>query len=120
MMIKSINSGSKYIAVSGGNPSIPYISGGQLSAGQMRYNPNMQGIEVYDGSIWHMMSNNYASVDLTSDATAILDWAKRKMLEEQRIDELCKKYPGLEKARVNFELFKKFVEVEEQQKLINN
>jgi hypothetical protein len=109
-MIKSINSASKYIAVSGGNPSIPYISGGQLSAGQMRYNPNMQGIEVYDGSSWHPISNNYASIDLMPDATAILDWAKTKMIEEQRIDALCKKYPGLAKARDNFEIFKRLVD----------
>ena len=109
-MIKSMASTSKYVSVAGGNPSIPYINGNQLSAGQMRYNPNMQSIEVYDGSTWHTMGNNYVSIDLTPDATAVLDWAKTKMIEEQRIDALCKKYPGLAKARDNFEIFKRLVD----------
>jgi hypothetical protein len=37
-------------------------------------------------------------------------WARKKKQEEARLDELCKKYPGLQKAKDNFEMFQRLVE----------
>lgn len=108
-MIKGISSG-RYITVSGGMSSDPYISPGSVGAGMVRWNSNMNCMEVNDGMSWKQMSMNYANVELTPDAIAVLDWAKQKMEEEKHLDELCKKYPGLERARSNFETFKRLVE----------
>jgi hypothetical protein len=111
-MIKGITP-SRYITVSGGSPSNPYISPGAVGSGMMRYNGNMNCIEVNDGNMWKQLESSYASVELTGEAASILDWAKKKMAEEAELDELCKKYPGLGKARDNFETFRRLVNSEE-------
>lgn len=109
-MIKFIN-GKNFVNVShyAGNP---YISPGAQSAGMIRYNVQNQSMEVYDGNGWQML-NAGADIGLTADAEAAIQWAKQKMVEEQRIDELCKKYPGLAKAKQNFDTFLRMVESEE-------
>jgi hypothetical protein len=108
-MIKGITP-SQYITVSGGSPSNPYISPGAVGSGMMRYNGNMNCIEVNDGNMWKQLESSYATVELTVEAQAILNWAKKKMQEEQQLDELCEKYPGLGKARDNFKTFKRLVD----------
>ena len=112
-MIKGINSGSSHITVTGGSAAQPYINATSLSAGQVRYNPALQGIEIYDGNVWQQMYTSYATVDLDAEAKTILAWAAKKMREEQELESLCKKYPGLDNARNNFEMFKKFVHAQE-------
>jgi hypothetical protein len=111
-MIKGIT-GGKYILVSGGVSSDPYISPGSVGAGMMRYNANMNCIEINDGNMWKQMSSTYANVTLDAEAETILNWAKEKMAEEKRLNELCEKYPGLRKARDNYEVFLKLVQSEE-------
>lgn len=111
-MIKSIN-GSRYITVSNNSSSDPYISPGSVGAGMIRWNPNMNCMEVNDGNMWKQFSVSYPTIGLSPDAEAILDWAKQKKAEEHQLDELCKKYPGLDRARSNFETFKRLVLSEE-------
>ncbi len=111
-MIKGIT-GGKYVVVNGGSSSDPYISPGAVGAGMVRYNPNMNCMEVNDGNSWKQLGMNYANIELDYQAQQILDWAKQKMEEERKLDELCKKYPGLERARSNFDMFKQLVLNEE-------
>jgi hypothetical protein len=103
-MIKGIT-GGRYITVVGGSSTDPYISPGAMGAGMVRYNSNMNCMEVNDGNMWKQLGVNYANVELTGEAQYILDWAKQKMAEEKQLDELCEKYPGLRKARDNYETF---------------
>ena len=111
-MIKGIT-GGRYITVSGGTSSDPYISPGAMGAGMVRYNSNMNCMEVNDGNSWRQLGMNYANLELNVEAQSILDWAKNKMAEEKKLDELCEKYPGLRKARDNYEVFLKLVQSEE-------
>lgn len=111
-MIKGLT-GGRYIAVSGGHVNNPYISPGAVGAGMMRYNSNMNCMEVNDGNSWRSLETSFANVELTGEAQAILDWARKKMAEENKINELCEKYPGLRKARDNYEVFLKLVQSEE-------
>lgn len=109
-MIKYVTAGQNLMAsVNGGTP---YFNMSNPSAGMMRYNANNQYMEVYDGNVWLQVSSGI-DLNLTPDANSALEWAKKKMIEERRIDELCKKYPGLGKARDNFETFLRLVESEE-------
>lgn len=110
-MIKSIN-GGKYINVNGAYWTDPYISPGSSGAGMLRWNSNMNCMEVNDGSVWKQMMATIPTIELTPEAQNILDWAKKKMEEEKRIDGLCEKYPGLRNARDNYETFKRLVESE--------
>ena len=114
MMIKGINSNSSYINVNQGYPTnMPYINVGSLSAGSLRYNPSNQNMEVYDGNSWIPIMANYATVDLPDWVKSTLDWAHERMTEERNLEYLCAKYPGLDKARNNYELFKQFVKAQE-------
>jgi hypothetical protein len=71
-MIKGISQGGRYITVSGGIPNNPYISPGSQSAGMMRYNTNMNNVEVYDGQSWKEISS-FASISMTPEAETLLD-----------------------------------------------
>lgn len=115
MMIKGINGSSHYINVNQGYPaSMPYVNPSALSAGSLRYNPGNQNMEVYDGNSWMPIAANFATVDLPDWVKATLDWAHQRMMDEQKMEYYCAKYPGLEKARDNFEMFKKFVRAQEE------
>ena len=117
-MIKGINSGGRYITVTGGSPATTYVNNysGQ-GVGNMRYNTSSQQMEVYDGSTWQMLTMNYATVDLTFDAQQALDWVQQQRAKELKRTELIKKNPALQKAyeaiqraEANFDILEKFVE----------
>ena len=109
-MIKFIN-GKNHVLVSH-YAGTPYISPGAQSAGMLRWNSSSNTIEVYDGVGWQPF-NTGADISLTGDAEMAIEWAQKKMLEEAKIDELCQKYPGLAKARSNYETFLRLVESQE-------
>lgn len=105
-MIKNIN-GRNHVIVNNYNAA-PYISPGSQSAGMVRYNTNTCDMEVYDGVAWKQLSSSI-DIGLDPETEMILTWAREKMLEEKRIDDLCEKHPGLRKAKDNYELFKKLI-----------
>ena len=109
-MIKYIN-GKNHVLVSH-YAGTPYISPGAQSAGMLRWNSNTNAVEVYDGVSWQSF-NSGADISLSGSAEMAIEWAQKKMLEEKKLDELCKKYPGLAKARSNYETFLRLVESEE-------
>jgi hypothetical protein len=100
-MIKGISQGGRYINVVGGNPINPYIPPGGQSAGMIRYNTNMNNVEVYDGQVWKELSNGYTSVALNAEAEALLDWAREKRNEEMKLEALAKEHPAINIALGN-------------------
>ena len=94
-MIKSIATNGPFITVSGGNPGATYIGNYSNSpgVGNMRYNPNNQNIEVFDGSTWIILSAHHAYVSLTPDAVSLLEWARKKRDEEFEIERLSESSP---------------------------
>ena len=78
-----------------------YISPGSVGAGMLRWNPNMNCIEVNDGSIWKTLDMGYATVGLSSEAESLLDWAKVKMQEEQEMKRLSETQPAVKIALEN-------------------
>jgi len=95
-MIKSLYSTSPFITVSGGTPQSTYIghSNGP-GIGNMRYNPNGNNIEVFDGSSWVTMYSNTASVDLSGEAVSLLEWARKKRNEELELARLAETNPTI-------------------------
>lgn len=112
-MIKNISSSGKYVIVNGGTSSTPYISPGAVGAGMVRYNPNTSSIEISDGNSWREIGASYASVELTPEAESLLDWARMKRAEEQRMQSMIEKYPALKKARDNYDLIWNIVKDEQ-------
>ena len=90
-MIKSLSTSSPFITVSGGNPGSTYIGNysNAPGVGNMRYNPNSQNIEVYDGSTWIILSAHHANINLTPEAVSLLEWASKKRDEELEIERLA-------------------------------
>jgi hypothetical protein len=88
-MIKSIHSSSPFLTVSGGNPGSTYIGNfNGTGVGNMRYNPNSQNTEVYDGSTWIILSAHHATINLSDEAVGLLQWARQKRDEELEIEKL--------------------------------
>ena len=115
-MIKGINSSGRYLTVSGGTASNPYISPGSVGAGMMRYNPNMNCIEVNDGNSWQQLGVSYATVELNPDTEALLEWARLERTKQQILAERIEQNPALKKAyasvvraQENFDILDKIV-----------
>jgi hypothetical protein len=103
-MIESVYSNSNYITVSGGSPSNPYISPGAVGAGMVRWNPNMQCLEVNDGNTWLTFSQSHVGIDLSPETQMLLNWARQKMAEEQKLEAMMERYPALKKAKDNLDM----------------
>jgi len=103
-MIGSVVSNSNYITVSGSASSAPYISPGAAGAGMLRWNPNMQCVEVNDGNVWLTFAESHVGIDLGPDTQKIIEWAARKMEEEENLEAMLEQYPALRKAKENFDI----------------
>jgi hypothetical protein len=90
-MIRTVSSAGRYVMVQGGFPSTTYIntSSGYMNVGDVRFNTNIQMLEVYDGNRWVELNTSHANVGLTPDAERALDWANRKIAEEAELDRLA-------------------------------
>jgi len=97
-MIKGINSSSRYLTVTGGTPSNPYISPGSVGAGMMRYNPNMNCIEVNDGNSWKTLEMSDASVELNADAETLVQWAREQRDKQWARESKMQSNPALKRA----------------------
>ena len=87
-MIQNIY-GSNGIKVVGHQPSLPYISMSNMSAGSVRYNGNISSLEVYDGNSWLSLNTSVgASIELDESVTEIIQWAKQKKDEEVELEKL--------------------------------
>jgi len=96
-MIKGLYSSSPFITISGGNPGSTYIPShsGSPGIGNMRYNPNSQNIEVFDGSVWVIMQSNIAHISLDNEAVSLLEWARKKRNEELERERLAETSPAI-------------------------
>ena len=109
-MIRTI-SGSKYIQVSGGSYTNPYISPGASGAGMVRWNSNMNCLEVNDGNSWQQIHMAHPMIALSPDAEALLNWANSKREEELRIAHLAAKHPTVADALAAVQLAKEKLQV---------
>jgi hypothetical protein len=100
-MIKGISSQGSFITVSGGSPSTTYISPGSVGSGMMRYNGNMNCVEINDGNMWKAMDMSYATISLTGEAESILMWARQKRAEEWEMAALAETHPAVKIALEN-------------------
>jgi hypothetical protein len=94
-MIKTITNGPGVI-VSNSSFSAPYIDMTRTSAGMVRYNNN--NFEVYDGNSWIIMASGSIQVSLDGVTLESLQWVRRKMTEEKRLEELAKTHPSVADA----------------------
>lgn len=100
-MIKGIMGGNG-VVVSGGNTTLPYVNmstygnNGNPMQGMMRINGT--DIQVFDGNTWMNISSSYATVELSGDTQAILQWARQKRDQELEYAKLAKDHPAVQNA----------------------
>lgn len=98
-MIKTIQ-GGPYLTVSHyGGMHIDAYSGNanQGGVGQVRFNPNSQTLEVWDGTSWKNIMG-HAEVKLNTEAESILNWAREERARQLQYEELAKKHPAVADA----------------------
>lgn len=97
VMIKTVNGVGRYVMVNGGYPATTYMntSSGYMNVGDVRYNTQMQRLEVYDGQMWLEINTSHASIGLTPDAEMALDWALKKRNEDLALEHLAKTNPTI-------------------------
>ena len=105
-MIKDIITTGPYLEVDRTYPG--YVAAGGLSAGHIRWNTNTQEAEVYDGTLWVNVSTNY-KVNLSNYAINALEWAHKKMREEQELLDKMEKHPTLKHAYEQFKTIEALV-----------
>jgi hypothetical protein len=111
MIVKSVTGNYQYVTVSSHSTAPPWMDQNLPSAGQVRYNSSSSRMEVYDGNGWSSLGGD-VSIDLSPNVRAIIDWAGRKMDEEQRWKEMAEKNPAIQDA------YNKFKQAEEQLKIV--
>jgi hypothetical protein len=89
-MISGLSAQGKYMYIHGGHSSGPYVNMSNPSAGMMRYNGSTNNTEVYDGSAWMTINGSIGTVGLNAVAESAIDWALKRMAEEQEWEELAK------------------------------
>lgn len=113
-MIKSINVGFG-LNVDGGYNSYPYVNMSNPSAGMVRYSGNGQNLEVYDGSSWMIIQSTVPTINLDPMVVNVINWAQEKMKQEQRLQELAAKYPGVEDLQQKLDIMVALVQEQEKQ-----
>ncbi len=114
-MIDSIHGSGKYMQVMGGHAST-YINnyGGLQNVGNIRFNTSSQRMEVYDGNNWMPINMSSVQVGLNQEAESLLDWAREKKAEEQKLKVLMEQHPGLKELRDQFEMMKLLCQEQEE------
>lgn len=109
-MINSIASSSPHIYAAGGG-SLPYVSHNPNNPIQGMIRVNGTDMEVYDGTVWQRIYMNNANIGLNNEADNAINWAIKRMREEQEWYKLASNNEAvrialeqLEQAREKLEL----------------
>ena len=116
-MIKGL-AGGVGIRVSGGDTSVPYISMTNENPIQGMVRVWGSDLQVFDGTSWKTLPSSYATVTLDEYTLGLLDWAKKKKMEEEVLLSLPNDNPAVKIARQNVNRAKKeLARAEEQLKI---
>ena len=98
-MIKAIHAIGRYMQVIGGSATT-YVNAnpGAQGVGNLRFNTSGQRLEVYDGSSWQELNMPHASVGLNAEAEQAIEWVRRQMEQEHRLEALAKQHPAVADA----------------------
>lgn len=112
-MIKSVVTQGPYLVINGGYHNFPYISPGTAGAGHVRWNPNMNEMEVNDGITWRSLCANNTSISLTTDAQDALTWAITRMKQDRDLEERMQRHPGLRDTWEKFKIMEALCQEED-------
>ena len=113
-----IYSGKDIYAVEQGRGSNPFITpmiNPNAQLGDVRYNSiSASGFEVYNGSCWIPIQQNIYSLNLSPEVQQALDWAKKKMDEDAKLEKMMDQHPGVRAAWEQLEIMKRLCQQEKE------
>jgi len=116
-MIKGLTNGAG-ILVAGGNTTLPYVPMNNENPIQGMMRVWGSDIQVFNGSNWTNINASYALITLDTDALDLLQWAKKKKIEEEVLISLPSDHPAVKIARQNVNQAKQeLARAEEQLKI---
>lgn len=100
-----------FISSSSYTPSY-YPDDNNLHDGSVR--TNRGGLEYYDSKsrCWFPLPGADVKVELGPQIEMVLQWAYKKMDEEEKLKQLAEKYPALKQAKENYDIVKALVQNE--------
>jgi hypothetical protein len=110
-MIKGITQSGRYVTVSQGNNSLPYVPSNSNNPIQGMIRVSNQDMQVFDGSSWITLTSSYSTVGLTGEAESLLDWARKKRDEEMAWESLAKENQAVKIALDNLEQARRQVDI---------
>jgi len=116
-MIKGLM-GSNGIVVNGGNTSLQYVAPNSNNPVQGMIRVNGTDMQVFDSNGWSNIQSSYATVELDTETKLLLEWAKKKKVEEELLIILPSEHPAVKAAKQNLNKAKLEVKrLEEQLKI---
>jgi hypothetical protein len=110
--------GSRGITVNGGNTNLPYIISNVNNPATGMIRINGSDLQVFDGTSWLAMNTSYATAELDTETQMLLEWARKKKLEEEMLLTLPLDHPAVKIAKKNLNRAKAEVKrLEEQLKV---
>lgn len=99
--------GQGSVVVGVANTSVPYINQNINNPMQGMIRINGSEVQAFDGNGWINMTTSYATVQLTGDAESLLDWARKKRMEEMAWEALATDNQAVKIALDNLEQAKR-------------
>ena len=116
-MIKGIASGVG-VKVTGGDTSLPYISMTNENPIQGMIRVWGSDLQVFDHTCWKTLPSSYTSITLDERTLSLLDWVRKKQMEEEVLISLPNDNPAVKLAKQNVNLAKQaLVRAKEQLKI---
>jgi len=116
-MIKGL-AGGVGISVAGGNTSPPYVAMTTENPVQGMLRIWGNDLQVFNGTMWQNTNASYATITLDEYTLELLNWARKKKIEEEVLLSLPNDNPAVKIARENINRAKKeLARAEEQLKI---
>jgi hypothetical protein len=116
-MIKGLM-GKAGVSISGGDTSLPYISMNTENPIQGMVRIWGTDLQVFSSIGWSTIPSSYATATLDNYTLDMMDWVRKKMLEEKVLEALSDDNPAVKIAKENVNRIKQeLAQAEEQLKI---
>lgn len=113
--VEDIQCDDSSIFVYQSNDHTPYynVNNSVHTSGVIRINNKV--LEYFDSEIddWMPLNGTSLRITLNPEYIDIINWARKKMIEDNLLEEKLKKYPSLKKAKDAFDIINKMTDKEE-------
>jgi hypothetical protein len=100
-MIQGLSAGYG-IYINNGYFGAPWVDQTRYDAGRLRMIGST--MEVYNGSSWCPVTNGTTHVELSGEVLEVIEWAKKKRSDEDRLEKLAAEVPAVADLKQRLEM----------------